>query len=375
MGAILEVLRACEAASDNFGYAGGQSHLKLSQGVSIDLEHSVSMVRGAMSEPVAIVVEEGAVSLCDVATGRKRNVPTGGAKLISAAPHPWLPLMALVDGAAGGLRVQGYDGDTIFEASAPQPSGKGNPPVAPGFSDCFFDDHGTYLWCVANTSDNEVEVQLREPYGWSVVADFAVEDRYGGNHSLFFRTARSDALLLWLPGGENGSCSYWLRLEGQAIRCVEEPGLEGALPPAFSPGGGEFMAVNWQGGVQRFSYPDVRPTGVCSWLPDDDKALDYCPPCYLDERLVLVMSRKHRIFLVDSFAMHVLRELIIEGHEPWPAEWRRVHTMAGDSGLCTDIVSFDRVGDYIVFNHASSGAAPDLSDGPSRLLCFPISAI
>ena len=222
-------------------------------------------------------------------------------------------------------------------------------------------------------SDSEVEVQLREPYGWSVVADFVVEDRYGGNHSLFFRTGRPDALLLWLPGVENGSCSSWLRLEGQAIRCVEEPGLDGALPPAFSPGGGEFMAVNWQGAMQRFSYPDVRPTGVCSWLPDDEKALDYCPPCYLDERLVLVMSRKHRMFLVDAFAMHVLRELIIEGHEPWPAAWRS-HQAAGDSSLCTDIAGFDRVGDHIIFNYASGGAS-NHSDGPSSLLCFPISAI
>lgn len=266
----------------------------------------------------------------------------------------------------------------LFEDGAPAVR-NGSGPSSPGFCDCFFDDRGAYLWCVANVSGRQVEVQLRETYGWSVVASFMVEDRCGGSHPLFFRTSKPDVLTLWLPGGQNGSsCCYWLRLEHDAVTCVTDPALDGALPPAFSPGGREFLAVDQQGGVQRFAYPDVRSTGGCSLLPGDDRALDYCPPCYLDERLVLVMSEQQRMFLLDAFAMHVVRELVIEGHEPMPAEWRDPRRM-GDRRLCTDVASFDRVGDFIVFNHIHQGGHDGGQNGHSgersRLLCFPVSAI
>lgn len=105
MGAIRDVLRACDEASENFGYAGGQSKLKLSQGMTIDLKHSANLVRCAANEAIALVVEDVAVTLCDFAAGRRLDVPMLGARVTSAAPHPWQPLMALVDGRTGGLRI------------------------------------------------------------------------------------------------------------------------------------------------------------------------------------------------------------------------------------------------------------------------------
>lgn len=396
VGAIRDVLRACEEACDNVAHVGGQSKLKLSQGVTIDLDHSASLVRSAAGESIALIVEDHAVTVCDFANRRRINAPTHGARLTSASPHPWQALMALIDGRTGGLRIQGYDGSILFEDAAPPrldaPKSGGTNGAPLGFCDCFFDDHGAYLWCAAGVAERQIEVQLRETYGWSVVASFIVEDRCGGSHPLFFRTSGPDTLALWLPGGPKGaSVCHWLRLEHDAVTCVSEPALNGALPPAFSPGGHEFLAVDWQGGIQRFAYPDVHSTGLCALLPGDARGLDYCPPCYLDERLVLVMSEQQRMFLLDAFAMHVVRELVIEDHEPMPAEWRDSRRI-GDRTLCTDIASFDRVGDYIVFNHVHAGgkglpgangrhganghsSANGRLRENSRLLCFPVSAI
>jgi hypothetical protein len=373
MGAIQDVLRACEDVSNDFAYAAGQSVLKLSQGATINLGHSAELVRCAASDPVALVVEDGAVTLCDFSSGRRLDMPMRGARLTSASPHPWRPLMALVDARTGGLRIQTYGGDVLFEDGPPlaQDAPRSAPPE---FCDCFFDDRGAYLWCAASVSGRHIEVQLRETHGWSIVASFLVEDCRGGSRPLFFRTSKPDVLALWLPGGTGGSSfTYWLRLERDAVTCAGEPALDGALPPAFSPGSHEFLAVDWQGGVLRFAYPDVYLTGACPLLPGEGRALDYCPPCYLDERLVLVMSEHQRMFLLDVFAMHVVRELVIEGHEPAPAEWRDPRRM-GDRTLRTDIASFSRVGDFIVFNH-SYGAGSGPSGERSNLLCFPVSAI
>jgi hypothetical protein len=258
-----------------------------------------------------------------------------------------------------------------------------------GYHHCLFDASGRYLWCAASVSADQIEVQLRETDGWSVVSRIRVEDPFGAssagaNSAMFLATAEPKTLSLWLADGQGGACVYWVARDGVHIRCALEPSLCDTTPPEFAPNGREFLVIDLYGAVQRFRYPAVELLG--SWQSPFGAGEPFrFFVCYLDHKRALALSLNGRIAVLDTAAMRVANELSIEGHEPRPVE-EYYPTLAGDRALCTDISCFERLGDYLIFFHAGDRARASSSDGSPHvenrdeeetegMLCFPISYV
>jgi hypothetical protein len=259
-----------------------------------------------------------------------------------------------------------------------------------GYDHCLFDESGRYLWCAASISTDQIEVQLREADGWTVVSRTLVDDPFGASSAgassaMLLPTAEPGTLSLWLADGHGcGACVYWVARNGVRVRCSPEPSLRDTTPPEFSPSGREFLAINLFGTVQRFSCPVVELLGVCESPFGDDDPFRFSV-CYLNDARALAVSLDGRIAVLDTPTMRVVNELIIEGHEPRPAEEYHPN-LAGDKNLCTDIGDVMRLGDYLIFGHAADppqGSVPrrrlnteDQDDTDTQgMLCFPISYV
>lgn len=77
--------------------------------------------------------------------------------------------------------------------------------------------------------------------------------------------------------------------------------------------------------------------------------------------------------MLDAECTTVLDEVIINGHEPRPAE-HYYPRLAGDQQLCTDILFFERLRDVIVFVHRIDGGS-GLRGWKDQLLCFSAKAL
>ena len=251
-----------------------------------------------------------------------------------------MPLLAKQ--VEGKLLLLRFDGSVAFEIPAP-PLREGSPEwKTPGYEDCRFDDSGHYLWCAARISDDEIEVQLRETDGWSVVSRTVVEDQLGNASAVFFPMPDPATFSLYFtePGGE--TCVYWAARDGIHTRFALEPNLCDA-PPVFAPSGREFLVIGYTyGTVQSYRYPVVQPAGIC----ESPFGADDCfhgSLCYLDDTRALAGSLNGRMAVLDTPSMRVVNELTIESHEPRPVE-EYYPTLTGDGELYTDIESFLRLG-------------------------------
>jgi hypothetical protein len=327
--------------------------------------------------------ETARVSLCGL-TPRPSVAPLLALSTISSSlsAHPSLPLLAEIElqwgkPGQGKLRLLRFDGSVAFEIPSP-PLREGSPKsVTPGYTDCRFDDSGR-LWCAARISADEIEVQLREADSWSIVSRTIVEDPLGEASAMFFPTPDQGIFSLSLSEGGGGSCVYWGARDGVRTRFSLEPGLCDPTPPVFAPSGREFLVIHFVGGeVQRYRYPVVQPAGVCeSPFGVDDPF--HVSLCYLNDTRALAGSLNGRIALLDTQTMRVVDEVTIEGHEPRPVEEYHPN-LAGDRALCTDIATFERLGDYLIFFHDTrapsdgSGHAEGTDDAETKgMVCFPI---
>jgi hypothetical protein len=352
--------------------------LFLDKATTFNLDHRAGFLRGASSPPLVVAGGgEGGVSLCRFTPepGISR-VPTSG-EIGLLCPHPSEPLLALIECDSGRLVVLRFDGSPVFQEDPPRPP-KGSPEwMTAGYTDCRFDAIGTYLLCAARASEDHIEVQLRETEGWSIVDQAVVADPFGGSAASFHSTARPDAWALWLAAGQDGQCVYWLTCDGGRLHAAIEPSLENTVPPAFSPGGDEFLTIEVPGPLRRHRFPQAELLGACE-SPFGADDLFEISLCYLDDTRALAGTASGRIAVVDTPTMRVVNEVVVEGHEPRPTEDYHP-VLTGEMQLCTDTLYFERIGNHLIIVHALHHPLEPGPDGGVKfeewrdgLLCFPV---
>jgi hypothetical protein len=381
------------------GYAGSGANreqetrmLLLKDAIAFGRDEPIDLLHRTRCPPLVLApTEEGRISLCGLTPRPSIARLHAPGKIATVSVHPSLPLLALIERGSRNLRLLRFDGSIAFEIPAP-PLKEGSPEwMSGGYDHCLFDESGRYLWCAASVSTDQIELQLREADGWSVVSRTLVDDPFGASSAgassaMLLPTAEPGTLSLWLAEGHGGgACLYWVARDGVSVRCSPEPSVCDTTPPEFSPSGREFLVIDLVGVVQRFSYPVVEQLGVCESPFGDDQPFRFSV-CYLNNARALAVSLDGRIAVLDTSTMRVVNELIIEGHEPRPAEEHFYPHLAGDRNLCTDIGDVTRLGDYLIFGHAVAppqGSAPlrklnieDQDDDDTQgMLCFPISYI
>jgi hypothetical protein len=342
--------------------------VRLKQAHLVHLDHRAYFLRaGPLPFPLLAAGQEGRFSLVgpdyrvtEVARwpGKIRDVSLGQAGR----------LLAVIDTATGRLSVVRYDG-SVVSVREPPPVLAGAPAwVKPGFTACSFGgEGGDVLWSAAAPSEEEVVVQAHAAAGGGVAGAAVVEDLFGGSHCSLFPTGRPEVMAFWLNAGQNGQQVYWISKGARALTCEPEPRLRDTTPPAFSPGGDEFLAADDERGVCRYTFPAVRRIGRCRWGGAEGEDFgDYL--CYLDGSHALVGSHAGRVFLLDVGAMEVTDEVEVQGHGPKRAE-EYYPTLAGDSQLCTDLAQFERLGETVVFSHRRDGGY-GLGGWKDTLSCF-----
>jgi hypothetical protein len=294
-----------------------------------------------------------------------------GGKIACCSPHPVEPLLAVVEQKTCRLRVLSFDGSPIFEEA-----------TAPGMLCCRFDSSGDYLWCAARLSKDKVEIQLRETASWRILGRDVVQDPFGGSDASLHPDGGTKAMALWLAAGQDGQCVYSITRDGVRIGCALDPRLRDTTPPVFLPNSEEFL-VNEGDDVKRYNAAsaedlaaedlEAQDLGVCESPFGEDDPFD-CFMCYLNDSWALAGSVNGRIAVIHAPDMRILAELVVEGHEPRPAE-AYFPALADDDAICTDISSFERVGDFVIFAYhlaKPEGASSKREEAQSVLLGFPV---
>jgi hypothetical protein len=348
---------------------------------TLDFARRTVIMPGASPPPLVAAGGERDVSLCWLTPQPVIHRVTTPGKTGRVCPHPSKPLLALTNSETGRLTVIGFDGTTIFRQDAPAlPAGSPEWMMA-GYTDCRFDDRGNWLLCAARASEDHIEVQLRETEGWSIVDRIVVADPFGGSAASFHPTARPDTWALWLAAGQDGQCTCWLTRDGDSLGAAIESCLEDAIPPVSSPDGDAFLTIEVSGPLRRYRYPQVELLGSCD-SPYGEDDLFGTSLCYLDSTRALAGSDNGRIAAVDTAAMRVVNEVIIEGHEPRPTEDYYYPQLVGDRRQCTDISYFERSENHLIvvwkLHHPMERRRPDGSvsirfdEWRDGMLCFPV---
>lgn len=314
----------------------------------IDLEHRAYFLRGAPLRSVVIAAAaDGLLSIVspDLKKVQLRRFPS---KARAVSPHPLDQCLAWVDGKTGSLSVQGFDGSRILEI-APPPVRETTPQwIQRGFDDCFYSEDGRYLWTIAPLNSGDMMVQLHEAETGDTVDKATVKDPFGGSSCSFHPTGRPSLISLWLAAGNPDMVQvYWLKQTRNGFSCTLEANLRNSVPPAFSPGGDQFLALKEGHAICKFEFPAMRQ--VSSPLESEDEDNPFAESlCYFNDRQALASTGKQRIFVVDTVQMKVEAEASLEGHEPRPIG-EYYPTLAKERGLGTDLFYFERLGDVIIF--------------------------
>jgi hypothetical protein len=313
---------------------------------SLELDHRAYYLRSAARQPLAAAASgEGRITLFQTAADASSCLRCGWESIKALSLHPSEPLVAVVGGPIGALRILHFDGSVVFEV--PPPSIARASWEEPGFHDSGFTVEGEFLWCSAPLSRDSIEIQLRDTRTWSVLAKTMIADPFGKSAALFFPSDKPELTALWLAAGQDGQQVYWLRNGRDWCQCSIEPALRDTAPPAFPSSGSEFLVVGADGALRKHAYPSGAILGACK-SPDSENDPFSEGLTYLSSVRALAQTNERRLFLIDIASMRILDEVGIDGHEPRPAEYYNP-TLRGERQLCTDIGEFVRIGDTLVF--------------------------
>lgn len=337
----------------------------------IELDHRAGFLSGNPGGTGGVAASpEGEISIWDWNTDVLGGMKSPYKGIRGICIHPSKELAVVSDGASPEFAVVGFYGDVIFRDSAP--SIQGSLWQKPGFDACCFDPSGEYLYCAAPLSDEKFEIQLRATRDWTIVDRIQLDDPFEDSRPSLHPTGRDSITALWLDASQNGQQLFWLRQRLGRFKRRPVDGIKHTTAPVFSPNGQEFLVLDEQEAILKFQFSRIRRTGVCRERLNEEDSLEG-PLCYVNERHALVATHHCRVLHLDVESMTIRGEVMIAGHEP-----RRVEayypTLAGDKAICTDIDSFQRIGEFIVFV-CGRDRGPDPEQWQDRLLCFPIEQI
>jgi WD40 repeat protein len=314
----------------------------------IDLDHRAIFLRTAQNGSLVIAAaKNGECSLLtsDLSKLEKCRLPS---KVRALVLHPSGQQLAWVDDTTGSVEVQDLAGSRHLEITPPQVTDTKPEWIRRGFDDCCFSDDGNFLWTTAPLNATDVVVQLRHAETGMLVDTATVQDPFGGSSCSFHSTGKPDIGSFWMAAGNPDMVQvYWLQRNGTRFACTIEVKLRNAIPPVFSPNGGELLVVNADQAICKFDYPTMQQVGLPLMSGDEDNPFVESL-CYLNDRQALASTNEQRIFAVDTDQMKIETEVFIDGHEPRPIGVYYPN-LSKEGGLGTDISWFTRLGDFIVF--------------------------
>jgi hypothetical protein len=200
------------------------------------------------------------------------------------------------------------------------------------------------LWCIKRIDGDEVECMVYDTVKWNMVTKICIDDTFGNSYFSFHETPYTNLLALWMAAGQDGQELFWLSVKKQMIECLKLESLSDHTPPCFLSCGNEFLIIDEEDRICKYSYPELELLGKHE-SQNDDYMAGYSL-CSVNERKALAILNE-RVFLFDIERMCVLEEVIVEGHEPQPTEFY-YPSLKGETELCTDISHFEKFGDKII---------------------------
>ncbi len=313
----------------------------------IDLDHRAYFLRATPDRSLIIAAYRNQLSIIgpEMKVAHEIHYPN---KLRAVSPHPSGGQFALIDAKNGSLVVLSLAGQKVFDLAAPRLE-PGAPVWADGYSDCYFDATGKFLWLVAALSEEETEIQLMDWAAKAVVQRTTISQPFGDCYYVFSETAQPDLISLCLAAGQDGQQLYWLRRDRAEFSCMREPILDDRTPPVFSPGGHHFVVIDDADRIHRFEFATMAETGPAARGANEEGGYGFMTFAYVDEHRVLACRGNGRLFIADADKMSVIEEVAVEGHELRPVG--EYYLGLSDDHLASDISVSKKVGDIILFDY------------------------
>ena len=178
---------------------------------------------------------------------------------------------------------------------------------------------------------------------WELLTIFDLDDSLYDSHLFLTAIPKSKNMMLELAAGQDGSTILLLTHKNGNIS-VEEPFPKKCLSrPEFNKDGTRFLSLEFDDRVlYLYSFPQFEELGKFEY----DFESEICGTTFYVNSELAIISYDYRYFLLNTDTMKIVKELIIEGHEPVATE--KIFTrLSGDKSLITDIQSMMVVGDKV----------------------------
>jgi hypothetical protein len=211
--------------------------------------------------------------------------------------------------ASGRFLVTGIDGAPLLHA---EHANSGD------FHDCLFSSDGKTAWAACDVEPAHIELQRRETMGWRVERSTMMEDPAPPSHIDLVLHPEGRAFAIWAAAGQDGQWIYWAYDNGRTIRFAQLPFSLYITAPKFHPVGGEFLVVEDDYTLRRYTFPDCRLLGELEWPENEEEEDDVISGylCYLSDDRALVHSDNGRLWVVDLNSMKIAEEVVLGGQSP-----------------------------------------------------------
>lgn len=220
----------------------------------------------------------------------------------SSAVHPREPLAAIM-GKDDVLRIVDFKGTNIWSK--------------PGeyIAACWSLD-GAMLYTLLRIDSNTLRLIVYDNAG-AEIAEKTIEDELYESSATILTIPNHTEMVMQLMAGQDGCSTIFVSMD-DAGRLFLRPLHErySYTSVAFNDSGTRFLCIeNDAGEIYHFTFPELEEIGVYKFGMDDCN-LDYTL-IHLEDRAVI--SYGENFYLLDLESMEQTDDLIIEGHEPVPA--------------------------------------------------------
>jgi len=258
------------------------------------LEHPASSLSAAEDGRIIVLSRQG-----------EGTFLSPGLTTVSRFSIPNLPSEAALSLDGLELAVTAADGISFYSTSTFERTAYLNE----AFQSCLYGSPDLFWTCSRFTPQTAV-LEAWNRGSKTRIARLKIGDPFGDSHFLVWPHPVAKSVVVWAAGGQDGQFLFWASLDGDTIRLVRFEDLDFCTPPAFSPGGSEFL-VTREGQLLRYAFPDGPRLGEMNELVEDQQIGDYVS--YLDDRHALVGSMEGRLFLLDVDDMDILDEVALDG--------------------------------------------------------------
>ena len=213
---------------------------------------------------------------------------------------------------------------------------------------------GNYI-CAAFTNDGSlwgIERAGHELLTWNVfntdnklIASFDIKDPMYESH-VCFTHCPSGGMILELAAGQDGTALFLLSHKDGILGATEMFPNQCLSCPSFNDDGNRLLVLEYYDEtLYHYSYPQLEKLGEYHYERGEEEELG--STLFYAGTDCAVISWNSRYYLLDLIHMTVCGEIIIEGHEPQPANIFYPR-LSDDKALMTDIPYLVRIGDVVL---------------------------